>query len=416
MAVTGVTISAPSFASFDILDRTEKRSVHNVLLDAMFAKSRFLEVLGGGVQIPGPRHEWISLAAPVQTFTPTSSTVASSATNATMDAGAAAIADLRVGTVLMNASRATPIGTYQRNELLMVTAMTSTTQVTVARDYGNFAGGAGNGFATHGGTDVYRIIGNNTQEGSTAALDPKTYSADTILENYSAINTMKMQITGSQKARAMAVVDSEVERQWQRELIKLKNQRVSQFLYGTNSAAATIGSDVLLRSSKGILDFMVDNIVAANALVDYATTTLTYKAINDLFIKLFNNGADPSEDYKIVVPAVTKDVIASWDADIVRTTLDNERVGREITVFKSSMGFVAEVIADPMVAKNDVFILQPSKIVPCTFRPYDKQEWGKGTSAPNGDDMWYQRTIGEETLMIQDPGTAHAAITYLTWV
>jgi hypothetical protein len=416
MAVTGVTISAPSFASFDILDRTEKRSVHNVLLDAMFAKSRFLEVLGSGVQIPGPRHEWISLAAPVQTFTPTSSTVASSATNATMDAGAAAIADLRVGSVLMNASRATPIGAYQRNELLMVTAMTSTTQVTVARDYGNFAGGAGNGYASHVGTDVYRIIGNNTQEGSTAALDPNTYSADTILENYSAINTMKMQLTGSQKARDMAVVDSEVERQWQRELLKLKNQRVSQFLYGTNSAAATIGSDVLLRSSKGILDFMVDNLVVANALVDYATTVLTYKAINDLFIKLFNNGADPSEDYKIVVPAVTKDVISSWDADLVRTTIDNQRVGREVTVFKSSMGFLAEVIADPMVAKNDVFILQPSKIVPCTFRPYDKQEWGKGTSAPNGDDMWYQRTIGEETLMMLDPGTSHASLTYLTWI
>ena len=424
MAVDAVAISAPSFASFDILDRTEKRSVHNVLLDAMFAKSRFLEVLGSGISIPGPRHEWISLAAPVQTVTADgsgSNTVDGGATNKVLSLSTADTAALRVGSLLMNASRATPIGTYKRNEILMVIEMTSTTTVTCARDYGNFAGGAGNGSTVHGASDVYRIIGQNTQEGSVASLDPNTYSADTILENFSAINTMKMQLTGSQKARAMAVVDSEVERQWQRELLKLKNQRVSQFLYGTNSANTTaastsIGSDTILRTSKGILDFMVDNIVAANALVDYTSTTLTYKAINDLFIKLFNTGADPSQDFKIVVPAVSKDVISSWDADLVRTTLDNQRVGREITVFKSTMGFVAEVIADPMVSKTDVFIIDPSKIIPCTFRPYDKQEWGKGTSAPNGDDMWYQRTIGEETLMMLDPGTSHAAMTYLTWI
>jgi hypothetical protein len=213
----------------------------------------------------------------------------------------------------------------------------------------------------------------------------------------------------------MEVVDSEVERQWQRELINLKNRRASMFLYGYNSSTA-VGSDTVIRNCKGTLDFLVDNIVAANPLIDYTSTSLTYDTINALFIKLFNNGADPSEPYKVVTSATTKDVISTWDVDKVRTTLDTEQVGREITVFKSSLGFQAEIIAEPMVQKNDIFIIQPQKIRPLNFRPYDKQEWGKGTSAPNGDDMWYQRTIGEETLMVEDPGTAHAAVTYLTWV
>ena len=407
---------APSFASFDVLDRTQGRSVHGVLLDAMFAKSRFLEVLGSGPTINQQRHEWISLSAPVQTVTATaaSTTIDASATLAVLGLTAADTAALRIGSQLVNVTRATPIGTYQRNEILEVTEMTSGTSVTVTRDAGNFVDKT-NGSTAHVHTDVYRILFNATQEGSTAANDPNTYSADTILENYTAINTMKMQLTGSQKARAMEVVDNEVERQWQRELIKLKNQRASQFLYGYNASTA-VGSDTILRTSKGILDFMADNYVAANPLIDYASTSLQYDTINNLFIRLFNNGADPSENYKIVTTAESKNVVAGWDADLVRTTIDNERVGREITVFKSTLGFNAEIIAEPMVQKNDIFIINPDKIMPVTFRPYEKQEWGKGTPSPNGDDMWYQRTIGEETLQVNDPGTAHAAVTYLTWV
>jgi hypothetical protein len=406
--------TAPSFASFDVTDRTQGRSVHQVLLDAMFAKSRFQEVLASaGTTDFQQRHEWISLAAPVQTVTATTGTdLNGSGATANLTVSTADGAHLQTGTRLVNVSRATPIGTYHRNEVLEVIAAGGGA-AGVKRDAGNFAGGTGS--VVHGNTDVFRILYVPHQEGSVASLDPNTYSADAIFENYTAILAMKMQLTGSQKARKMEVVDSEVERQWQRELLKLKNQRASMFLYGTNSATA-VGSDTVIRDSKGLLDFMVDNIVATNPLVDYTSTTLTYDVINNLFIRLFNNGADPSEPYKIVTSATSKDVIASWDADKVRTDIDNEQVGREITVFKSTMGFRAEIIAESQVLANDLFIIQPEKIKPMVFREYTKEEWGKGTPAPNGDDMWYQRTLGEETIMIQDPGTAHAAVTYLTWI
>lgn len=407
--------TAPSFASFDVTSRTEGRSVDSVLWDAMFAKSRLLEVLSVGNKIDQQRHEWISLAAPVQSVTEANSgstTIDGSASNTTLVVSSGQGATVMEGTLLVNSTRATPIGTYQRNEILEVTGV-STNTLTVVRDIGNFNSGTGS--TAHALTDVYQILYTPHQEGSVASLDPNTYSADTILENYSAILTMKMQLTGSQKARAMEVVDSEVERQWQRELLRLKNEMVSMCLYGYNSSTA-VGSDTVIRNSKGVQDFLVDNIVAANPLIDYTTTTLTYDAINNLFIKLFNNGADPSVPFKIVVPAVTKDVIASWDADKVRTTIDNEQVGREITVFKSTLGYAAEVIADQRVDKNNLFILDPVKIKFIPFRPFEKQEWGKGTSAPNGDDMWYQRTIGEYTLEVIDPGYGHASINYLTWI
>ena len=412
--------TAPSFASFDVLARTEGRSVHNALLDAMFAKSRFQEVLASaGMTNQEQRHEWISLAAPTQYVTienTTETTIDSSgaASNVYAELSVADAAQVQPGTLLVNQSVATPIGTYQRNEIMQVTAVDAATGIiTVVRDAGNFNSGTGS--TAHDVAHQLRILYTPLQEGSVASADPNTYKADTILENYTAILSMKMQLTGSQKARRMEVVSSEVERQWNRELLALKNKRSSMQLYGYNSSTA-VGSDTVIRNSKGILDFLVDNINSANPLIDYTSTTLTYDTINDLFIKLFNNGADMSEPYKIVTTAATKDVIASWDADKVRTVPTDQSVGREISIFKSTLGFQAEIIAESQVDKNDVLILQPQKIKPLTFRPYQKEEWGKGTPSPNGDDMWYQRTLGEETIMVIDPGYAHAAITYLTWV
>ena len=69
-----------------------------------------------------------------------------------------------------------------------------------------------------------------------------------------------------------------------------------------------------------------------------------------------------------------------------------------------------------MVDPSDVFIVDPAKIKFVPFRPFEKSEWGLGTPAPNGDDMWYQRTLGEYTLEVVDPGVAHAMIGYLDLV
>lgn len=411
--------TAPSFASFDVTARTEGRSVNDTLFDAMFAKSRLMDIVGLGPKIKQQRHEWISLAAPAQyvTAAATTTTIDGSASLDHLGLSDADYAKVQPGTLLVNTSVATPIGTYLRNEILQVTEMHDATSgssiVLVARDIGNFNSGTGS--TLHAEGHVFRILYTPLQEGSVASADPNQYSADTILENYSAIQSMKLQLTGSQAARDMEVVAKELERQYQRELVSLKNKMSSMIVYGFNSATA-VGSDTVIRNCKGIQDFLVDNIVAANPLVDYATTTLGYDAIDNLFLKLWNNGADPSDNLKIVTSGVSKQVIGSWDADKVRTTINEGQVGREITVFKSTLGFEAEVIADPIIDKNNLFIINPNKISLIPFRPFEKEAWGKGTSSPNGDDVYYQRTLGEFTLEVLDPGYGHAAITYLTWV
>ena len=209
---------APSFASFDVTARTEGRSVDSTLWDAMFPMSRLLQVIGQGPKINQQRHEWIGLSADPTYITATNvsgTDVDSSATGTDIVVSAADASHIQVGTILMNMTQASPIGTYQRNELLLVTGISSTT-VTTQRDYGLFGSTPGEGYASHAATDKFRIVGTILQEGSSASADPNTYLADTILENYTRIQSMKMQLTGSQKARAMEVVDSEVERQWAR--------------------------------------------------------------------------------------------------------------------------------------------------------------------------------------------------------
>ncbi len=405
--------AAPSFASFDVTPRTEGRSVNAVLWDAMFAKSRLLEVIGTGPKINHPRHEWISLAAPATHVTVAASdtTFTGSATLQACGMSAADIANVQPGTLLVNATRATPIGTHRRNEILQVASIAGNV-ATLTRDAGTFHTG---GSTAHATGDLLRILDTPLQEGSSAAADPNKYSADSILENYTSIRSMKLQLTGSQAARDMEVVAKELERQYARELIHMKNIMSQMVVYGYNSSVAG-GSDVVPRYTRGILDFMVDNIVTANPLVDFTTSALTAVSLNNRFLRLFNNGADPSEPYKILCHGSSKQVISSWADNAVRTSYEDTDFGRETTVFRSNLGFVAEVIADPIVNQNEVFIIQPEKIKLIPFREFEREAWGKGTAAPNGDDMYYQRTLGEYTVEILDPGVAHAALTNLTWL
>jgi hypothetical protein len=382
----------------------------------MWAKARALEIFPMGPKIDQNRHEWMSLAAPTIFVTETNDAggdeVEDGTSETVLNVASGEGAKVPVGAILVNATRATPIGTYQRDELLQVTAV-STDALTVVRDAGAFNSGTGS--AAHTAADKYRVLFSNKQEGSKATDDVNLYKSRTILENYTAIQSIKLEATGSQLARSMEIVSNDLERQYQRELLQLKNETLSQILYGFNAATA-VGSDTVIRSSKGFLDFLVDNISSTNPLVDYTTTSLTADALNALFYKLWLNGADPSEGYKILTSGVSQQVISSWEADKVRTSWEEGRVGRYVTRFVSDLGFEAEVIADPLIQKGHLFLVNPQKTAVRPFRPFEKQEWGKGTASPNGDDIYYQRTLGEHTLEVIDPGHAHAAMTYLTWL
>jgi len=142
---------AGSYASFDVTARTEGRSVNSVLFDAMFAKSRVLELIGLGSRIPQTRHEWISLAPPAITVTGVASgtTIDGSATLLALEVSAADALLCPPGTRLKNASRATPIGTYKVDEVMEVVTVTGAV-LTLKRAIN---GDGTNGSDAHAATD-----------------------------------------------------------------------------------------------------------------------------------------------------------------------------------------------------------------------------------------------------------------------
>src|SRR5512136_1410482 len=97
----------------------------------MFAKSRFLEVMGPGVSTnQQQRHEWISLAAPAEFITAvnTSNTDMDGSNSATgLEVSTADAAKVKPGSLLVNTTIGTPIGTYQRNEIIQVVTVDTAT-------------------------------------------------------------------------------------------------------------------------------------------------------------------------------------------------------------------------------------------------------------------------------------------------
>lgn len=380
------------------------RSLDSVLWDALFPKSRVLEVVGLGPAIKEPYFSWQNLLGPAMYVTEANS---ASTTVDGSDIGTELVvtdaSKLPVNSLLLNVSRRTPIGTYNRDEVLLVAAKNGNT-LTVVRDAGKFNNGTGS--TAHQLGDTYLVLYPAVNEGSKLADDLNQYVKRQELTNHTTIIRGKIEVTGTQLARAMEIVANEFERQFQQMLVHLKNQLVNMVVYGIQTSATGRDSDDIF-VTKGLKNFLVDNIVSTNALVDYTTTSLTADAINDLFEKLRYNGADPSQNYVILTSPKAKRVISAFDYALITSSYSEEQVGREVTRFKGDLGFVAEVIEDPLIRPNDLFIINADKVKLVPFRNWQEASVGWEQT---GDDLYARTVLGEFTVQVVDPGYDHAAL------
>jgi hypothetical protein len=166
-----------------------------------------------------------------------------------------------------------------------------------------------------------------------------------------------------------------------------------------------------VRTSAGLASFLCQS----GGNVDYSSTVLTATVINNLFRKIRLAGGSQVDDYAIIVNPARAQTISSFGEDKVRTTQDMTLYGREITQFKSDLGFVADIVDEPMCSPGHMFIVNKRKWQLLTFRPFSKWEWGAYTAIPNGDDVYHQRTLGSVGLKVVDPLKAHAACLTLGW-
>jgi hypothetical protein len=419
--------SGVDVASYDKTSGTYAINVDSILWPMLCAKSQLLDRIPR-FDVDGTEYEWLSSNTKGKTFVAGAHSGETgyhgSATGTKIGCGTGRGLTLQKGSIIRNATRATPIGTHGVDELLQVTA-NSGTDITAVRNYNAPLGStASNGYASGGDTDTWEILYTPKEEGSSP--DENQYKDVSVTKNWTTILDFYLTVTGSQLSSKRLLPADNMQRQFEDRLVELKNHMESMFLYGqVNSAVATVdaypadetsyvqtGSDAYVRSTRGFQNFAV----VSGGNVDYTTLAITEDAINDLFAAIMADGTDMTSKFGIVAHPNQLRVIMGFGVDKVRTTLNETKWGRSLKSFESDLGVEAELIPCLNMSKSDLFIINFDKVGLATFRPFQKLEWGIDTSTPDGSDAYKQRYLGELGAKIVDGPYSHAGMSYLTWV
>jgi hypothetical protein len=397
--------------TYDKTANTFSRSVDQSLWPALMAKSPLLAMIPR-FKVNHSTFEWETQNEPTRLYTEASST------STTIDGSGAATNNtvvfssgtgLEEGMLLRNTSRATPVGTYGADEIMLVTAV-STATCTVVRDYQYQ--NTGTGSTVHASGDVFEVIGNIKGEGSSP--DANKYRDVTLVTAYTEIKDFYLEVTGSQMESERLVAADTVQAQVELGTRKLANELEAMFLYGalnTGAAAATTynaGSDSYARTTKGLQSY----IAASGSNVDYSTKAVTEAALNSRFAAIIEDKTDPMDKFLIVCHPANARTMSHFGEDVVRTTQDQTVWGRSIQTFKSDLGIEADIIWTLNCSKSDVWIIDMNKVGIAEFRPWKQTVWDYNS---DGVDAWRCRVLGEYGVKVVDGTYSHAALSYITW-
>lgn len=399
-------------ATWDKTANTFKRDVDSKLWPALQAKSPILDMTPR-FAVSNFKFEWESDVAPTRTYA-SSGTAGADDINAdasidgteTLLTLAAAPTDLQVGSIIRNATRATPIGTYGVDELMEVTGISSNV-LTVKRNVNAAVGGTANtGSLVHDESDVFEVVYSPREEGSAPGVNK--YKDVVLVENYANTVDFYLTATGDQLATMRLVGGDTMDNQFQKNMTNLQNQLEGMLFYGSLNAGANAGSASYVRRTKGIDQF----ISAAGANIDYTTKDVTPEALDALFYEILADNTDPNDRFVIACHPMQARKISAFGLDKVRLGQTESKYGRYIDTFKSDLGVEAPVIWSLNVSKSDLFILNMNRISIATFRPFEQAQWSYGD---DGVDAYRQRILGSFGVKCVDALKAHAKLGYLTW-
>lgn len=401
--VTGVV------ATWDKTSNTFDRDVDSKLWPALMAKSPILDMLARP-KVSNFKFEWETDVAPTRTYTSSGTAGADDINADSAVAGdevlltlAAAPSDLQVGSLIRNATRATPIGSYAADEVMEVTGINSAI-LTVVRDAGRQAAGVGS--LVHDEGDVFEVIYAPREEGSAPGVNK--YKDVTLVENYANTVDFYLTATGDQLATDKLVAADNMQNQFQKALHNLTNQLEGMFFYGCLNNGANAGSISAVRRTKGF-DAWVG---AANGNYDVTTAAVTPAALDNLFYQILADSTDPADRFVIACHPKHARTISSFGIDKIRMSQEDTKYGRHIDTFKSDLGVEAPIIWSLNVSKSDLFIIDMNKVSMPTFRPFEKAEWSYGD---DGVDAYRQRILGSFGVKVVDGLYSHAKLGGLPW-
>lgn len=371
--------TSSAFSSFDQSAQVNVLDISPFLSEALYFDYHLLGAIGMSTDNPVDDiiHYWVEDSLNSDTLTLTIS-LASGDTSVTFSSSAAP----HVGDYLIS----TGGGTNQ--EVMQITAVNSSTNVSVSRGFNSTAAS----IANSGTVALMR----NAQEFSD--IDTDASVNPTVRSNYTSIIPGRdLQISGSQLARKMstAAMQDQVAHQLQNRLIEWKRNFTRALLYSTKIGP---GSDTQYRSFGGFRYW----INSASGQTESTAAALTIAHLNTVNKLIVDQGKYPDT---LVVGTDLVGSINAIDATNRRLLESDKQVGYFVNLLTLAQGNDVQVVVDNRMNSGDAFLLCKENIKPRCLNgralfTIAGQDWVDGKK---------RRILGEWGLEFRQP-SVHAYI------
>lgn len=389
------------------------RDISKLFLSALREDHGLVSKFSVGEAFTNEKHEWFEDAINPDkiTLVAGSSSVEDGDSTTLFTGSAAHIKTVKVGDRLKNATRNIP-------EVMLVTAVASTTTLTVERGFGQTIGSV-----SHMAGDKFWVMPAN-QQGSGPGSDrtltrtpkynwPQLIDLDVIMTRAQVNNPMYNVVEEFDKS----LLDRTYE--GKRYLNNVVINSVSSGMAGALPAATNYPS------MSGVIEMIgydglptgadSSGVYTNSTTIDSSTTALSAGALSDLIGSIYAQGGASEGSNMIIATNQTEfEVMADWPAGQIRRDYGTSGMtyGGTVTQFISKQNVSCPIVVDNYIPVGHLLVLDLSRI---SLHPATNTSWVmyKNEIGDNRNDYKAARLLGEWTLEMHNAGTAHGMMTAL---
>lgn len=289
----------------------------------------------------------------------------------------------------------------ERSEVVQVTDA-STTTLTISRSYGSSTA------SSLANNDIVHVLKPTKEGWKVTDLTAETGSTSTLNYNYPFTHVKSVEVSGLAELVATYGNQEKMADTVTQVLLKYNREMAANFLNGYRVAPAN--TTTAKGSCGGVKQFL-------NGGIDVTTGgVVTLDHINDAMQTLYENGADPGNKYTLwMSPSQARRLSALNTAGtnpLVFINQTSAQAGYAPTtqVWGDIPGISTKVFVDPLVAKDTIYIIDPSR---CSVNYYIPFTIKDGTLA-DASGVNTQVMSSTYTFTIANGTTAHAKVSGLT--
>lgn len=290
----------------------------------------------------------------------------------------------------------------------VVTSAEDTNIITLDRCYGGSTSNHttyGAGLTTNG--LIFEKLSPVTEENSAPGGD-KSHTHGPAEANYTQIFSYDMDISDTSLAIDQYNISDffAVNLKELTEELKLQLERTA--IYGLQHASVPLGDDTVARTMNGIKYYL--NRATGNRITS-GYTSPNEELINHMCrLVIAKNGQLANRKGLLACSPANAEIIGDIWKDKIQINREDTTRGTQVKTIVTKLGFSLDVVWDPNIHNNDLFILNPNKIeiAPLKGRAWFVKRYDNGTDGKTA------RVIGEWTTRIFDSLKDHAICTCLT--